>query len=65
MSIPPVNSVEAFVTPDDRLSLEGQQMLQEIVKRLNAIADVTAPTGGATVDAEARAAIVALIAAAT
>ena len=65
MSIPPVNSVEAFVTPDDRLSLEGQQMLQEIVKRLNAIADVTTPTGGATVDAEARAAIAALIAAAT
>jgi hypothetical protein len=60
-----------FVQPDGRLTLTAAQELQAVARRLNAleiklaaIAAVADPTGGATVDAEARTAIIAIIAAA-
>lgn len=56
MSFKP-NLQERYVGPDGRLTIEGMKMLQSITDRLDAIAAVTNPTGGATVDAEARTAI--------
>jgi hypothetical protein len=54
-----------YVTADGRLTLEGIALLERLAKvsgdRLAAIAGVTKPTGGATEDAEARAAIDAII----
>lgn len=71
MTIPPLSGIEKYVTPEGRLTWEGQRLLQAIIDASNdttdqmaAIAGVTAPSGGATVDAEARTAIAAIIAAA-
>ena len=67
----PLNLTTRFVQPDGRLTLTAIQQLSELERRLNvqemkmaAIAAVADPTGGVTEDAEARAAIIAIIAAA-
>jgi hypothetical protein len=65
MSIPPITGFERFVDENGTLSLDGQRILGEITKRLDAIAAISDPTGGGTVDAEARTAIAAIIDAAT
>ena len=60
-----MNIQEQYIDPKTgKLTLEGYKMLRGIVDRLDAIAAVTAPSGGATVDAEARAAVAAIITAA-
>lgn len=51
------NLQEQFVKADGHLTLEGFKVLQALVDRLDAIAATAEPTGGATVDAEARTAI--------
>jgi hypothetical protein len=58
-----------YVNADGSLSLQGLEVFREMQRqimaqdeKLAAIAAVVAPTGGATVDAEARAAIAAIIA---
>ena len=56
MSIPPITGIESYTTPDGRLTLVGQQLMQEIVKSAEATAafvdDVqtgwAAPTGTAS-----------------
>jgi len=63
MSFKP-NLAEQFVGPDGRLTIEGLKVLQGLFDRLDAIAAVSAPTGGATIDAEARAAISSILTAA-
>lgn len=57
-----------YVQPDGRLTSEGLRLFAGLFERvavleakLAAVAAVAAPVGGATIDAEARAAIVALI----
>lgn len=72
MNIPPLSGIEAYVTSDGKLTWEGQRMFQAIIDlveasegKLDAVAGVTAPAGGGTVDAEARTAIAAIITAAT
>lgn len=60
-----VNIHERVIDPQTgKLTLEGYKMLVALENRLDAIAAVAAPSGGATVDAEARAAVAAMIAAA-
>ena len=60
-----VNIHERMIDPQTgKLTLEGYKMLVSLENRLDAIAAVAAPSGGATVDAEARAAVAAMIAAA-
>ncbi len=60
-----VNIHERVIDPQTgKLTLEGYKMLVALENRLAAIAAVAAPSGGATVDAEARAAVAAMIAAA-
>ena len=60
-----VNIHERVIDPQTgKLTLEGYKMLVALESRLDAIAAVAAPSGGATVDAEARAAVAAMIAAA-
>ena len=60
-----VNIHERVIDPQTgKLTLEGYKMLVSLENRLDAIAAVAAPSGGATVDAEARAAVAAMIAAA-
>ncbi len=60
-----LNIQEQYVDPrTGKLTLEGYKLLQGVIDRLDAIAAVTAPTGGATVDAEARTAVAAIIMAA-
>jgi len=58
-----------YVNDDGSLSLQGLELFREMQRRIEAqdaklaeIAAVVAPVGGATVDAEARAAIAAIIA---
>lgn len=55
------NLAEQFVTRDGRLTIEGLKVLQGLFDRLDAIAAVSDATGGGTQDAEARAAIAAII----
>lgn len=55
------NLAEQFVTRDGRLTIEGLKVLQGIFDKLDAIAAVSDPSGGGTQDAEARAAIAAII----
>lgn len=59
----------SYIHPDGTLTLQGLRMLSDMEDRIRAaetklaaIAAVVSPTGGATVDAEARAAVVAIIA---
>ena len=60
-----LNIQEVYVDPrTGKLTLEGYKMLSALFSRLDALAAVTAPSGGATVDSEARTAIAAIIAAA-
>ncbi len=60
-----VNIHERVIDPQTgKLTLEGYKMLVALENRLAAIAAVAAPSGGATVDAEARAAVAVMIAAA-
>ena len=60
-----VNIHERVIDPQTgKLTLEGYKMLVSLENRLDAIAAVAAPSGGATVDAEARAAVAAMVAAA-
>ncbi len=60
-----VNIHERVIDPQTgKLTLEGYKMLVALENRLDAIAAVAAPSGGATVDVEARAAVAAMIAAA-
>ncbi len=70
--IKPVSGEIVYFTQDGRLTYDGLALMQDIIKAVNAssdgltaIAAVTAPAGGATVDAESRTAISAIIAAAT
>lgn len=65
------NSQVSYVGGDGRFNIEGLKLLHDLDTKvtaleaqLAAIAAVTAPTGGATNDAEARAAVVAIIGAA-
>lgn len=65
------NLQQRYVDANGRLTLEGLQLFDSLARRvltlegkLAAIAAVTEPTGGATTDAEARAAISAIIGAA-
>lgn len=62
------NIQEQYVTPDGRLTIDGYKLIAALDERLTAaeakltaIAALADPTGGATVDAEARAAIVAIL----
>jgi len=56
MSIPPISGIEAYMTPEGRLTLVGQQLMQEIVKASEANSAVlddvqtgwAAPTGTAS-----------------
>lgn len=54
-----------YVQPDGRLTSEGLRLFADLFARVEALearlAAVAAPVGGATIDTEARAAIVALI----
>lgn len=54
-----------YVQPDGRLTSEGLRLFADLFARVEALearlAAVAAPVGGVTIDAEARAAIVALI----
>lgn len=57
-----------YVQPDGRLSTEGLRLFADLFARmeaveakLSAVAAVAGPAGGATIDAEARAAILAII----
>lgn len=54
-----------YVQPDGRLTSEGLRLFAEVFARVEVLearlAAVAAPVGGATIDTEARAAIVALI----
>jgi hypothetical protein len=65
------NLQQQYVGPDGRLTIAGAQLFDNLDRRLRvaedklkAIAAVTGPDAGATIDAEARAAINAIIAAA-
>lgn len=69
MTVP--NMQERYVGQDGRLTPDGQKLFQQLFENVTslqaqmaAIAAVTDPTGGATVDAEARTAITAITAAA-
>ena len=53
-----------YIAPDGTLTVEGLRLINDLIRRLDAVAAVAAPTGGATVDAEARTAINAIISAA-
>lgn len=54
-----------YVQPDGRLTSEGLRLFADLFARVEVLearlAAVAAPVGGATIDTEARAAIVALI----
>ena len=67
----PITGVERYTQSDGRLTPDGQKVLQEMQGRLDAleakleaIAAVSAPSGGSTIDAEARTALSAVITAA-
>lgn len=62
------NLAETYVTPDGRLTIEGQKLFQQWVAfmeqtkaAIEGIAAVSDPTGGGTVDSQARTAIIAII----
>lgn len=55
------NLADRFVTPDGKLSIEGYKVLNALFERFDAIAALSDPAGGGTVDTEARAAIAALL----
>lgn len=64
------NSQVRYWHPDGRPTVEGEKLVLELSRRLDAleakltaIAAIAAPTGGATTDAEARTAIAAILAA--
>ena len=52
---------EYFVDKDGNINPVWYNFLVELNRRFTAISQVTEPTGGGTVDAEARAAIVGII----
>lgn len=62
------NIQEQYVDPSGRLTIDGYKMLDGLFQRvdaldakLTAIAALADPAGGATIDAEARAAIAAIL----
>lgn len=66
------NFQQQYFDANGRPTIAGMELLEDMARRLqsaedklSAIADVTAPTGGGTTDAEARTAINAILAAAT
>ena len=66
-----INNLVSYFNPDGTPTAEGMKFFKALEGRLEAaeaqmaaIAAVTGPTGGATIDAEARTAIDAIIAAA-
>lgn len=59
-----INVREQIVDKDGRLTQAGYAMFRALERRLEAVAAVADPAGGVTVDAEARAAIAAIKAAA-
>ena len=63
-----INNLVSYVNPDGTLTTRGLEYLGDLERRivlaegkLAAIAAVTDPAGGATIDAEARTAIIAII----
>lgn len=67
-----INPNVRYISPEGTFTLQGMMLFGDVVRALDAsnaklaaIAAVVAPVGGATVDAEARTAIAAIIAGAT
>jgi hypothetical protein len=68
--IPPITRDQQLIDQNGRPTMAFLQILQEMAKAIDAgaafadaVAEVTAPVGGGTVDTEARAAIAAIISA--
>ena len=56
-----VSISQQYVNSDGTLTLAGYTLLSQLQERANAAGAVAAPTGGAVVDVEARAAVAAII----
>ena len=58
-----VSLKQKYINADGTVTKQGYDLLRRFERAGQATAEVVAPTGGATVDTEARAAIAAIIAA--